>query len=177
MNRGKWGYIDNKGSLVIRPQFQSAFGFSDGLAAIRINDKLGYINKKGEIVIRPQYYEAGRFKNGIAPVGERIGVTRAASCSFIDKKGNVIPKAKYTSVSSFSEGLCRLSIKGEKYGYIDREFNLIIDEQFEEAGNGKWGYIDKTGKLVINNRFYGTSDFSEGLAAVEVKRIRPLGIH
>ena len=33
----------------------------------------------------------------------------------------------------------------------------------------KWGYIDKTGRLIIPFKFDGAADFSEGLAAVEIK--------
>jgi hypothetical protein len=33
----------------------------------------------------------------------------------------------------------------------------------------KWGYIDQTGRLIIPFKFDGADDFSEGLAAVEIK--------
>jgi hypothetical protein len=35
--------------------------------------------------------------------------------------------------------------------------------------DNKWGYIDKTGRLIIPFKFDGADDFSEGLAAVEIK--------
>ena len=37
-----------------------------------------------------------------------------------------------------------------------------------KQGN-KWGYIDKTGRLIIPFKFDAADDFSEGLAAVEIK--------
>jgi hypothetical protein len=35
--------------------------------------------------------------------------------------------------------------------------------------HGKWGYIDKTGRLITPFKFDAADDFSEGLAAVEIK--------
>lgn len=39
--------------MVIKPQFDNGFPFSDGLAVVEIDDKLGYINKKGKYVWGP----------------------------------------------------------------------------------------------------------------------------
>ena len=33
---GKWGYIDESGKMVIKPQFDDARAFFDGLAAVGI---------------------------------------------------------------------------------------------------------------------------------------------
>jgi hypothetical protein len=42
----KWGFIDKTGNIVIQPQFDEIFGgFSEGLALVRIGDKLGYISR------------------------------------------------------------------------------------------------------------------------------------
>ncbi|MHB8067861.1 MAG: WG repeat-containing protein [Desulfobaccales bacterium] len=35
--------------------------------------------------------------------------------------------------------------------------------------DGKWGYIDQTGRLIIPCKFESAADFSEGLAAVDIK--------
>ncbi|MEO0103191.1 MAG: WG repeat-containing protein [candidate division WOR-3 bacterium] len=47
---GKWGYINKQGKIVIRPQFNEAKDFSEGLAAVKIGDKYFYINNEGQIV-------------------------------------------------------------------------------------------------------------------------------
>jgi hypothetical protein len=66
-NKG-WGYIDPKGSLIIRPQFDTAIGFSEGLAGVQIEGLWGFIDKKGRIVIQPQYEFVNSFSEGIAVV-------------------------------------------------------------------------------------------------------------
>ena len=70
-----------------------------------------------------------------------------------------------------------------KYGYMDKEGNVVINPQFDYAEgfseglasvrigdreSGKYGYIDKEGKMVINPQFDLAWRFSEGLAKVEI---------
>jgi len=50
---GKWGYIDNTGRIVIKPQFDEARDFSEGLARVTIDGKFGYIDKTGKYVWEP----------------------------------------------------------------------------------------------------------------------------
>jgi hypothetical protein len=45
----KYGFNDKNGEIVIKPQFDWTFAFSEGLADVRIDEKYGYIDKKGEI--------------------------------------------------------------------------------------------------------------------------------
>lgn len=177
---GKWGYIDAKGNIVIPPKYRGGFDFSEGLAAfISDNGKSGFINKKGEVVIEPEFYVEGDFENGIAPVWLKSNESANIPYSYIDKTGQVIVNTDYLYVTNFREDLMCVSTNGEKYGFCDRDFNLVIEEQFAMAGyfseglanftyeiDGKWGFIDKEGNVQIEPRFNGTWHFSEGLAAV-----------
>jgi WG containing repeat len=45
-----WGYIDHTGQFVIKPQFQQAEPFYDGLAQVVIDNKSAYIDKAGHFV-------------------------------------------------------------------------------------------------------------------------------
>ena len=72
----KWGYINKHGKMIIKPRFDEASPFSDGLARIATNTRgktdwmwsRGHINPHGEIVITPQFLRAGHFSEGLAPV-------------------------------------------------------------------------------------------------------------
>ncbi|MBU3187647.1 WG repeat-containing protein, partial [Clostridium estertheticum] len=69
---GKWGFINKTGEIVIKPQFDFACNFSEGLAAIKVEGKSGFINKNGKIVIKPQfdniYDDVSSFHEGLAMV-------------------------------------------------------------------------------------------------------------
>jgi len=45
-----WGYINRKGDFVIKPQFQQAKPFHQGLASVFLNGYPGYIDKSGRFV-------------------------------------------------------------------------------------------------------------------------------
>lgn len=77
----KWGYINKSGAQVIRPQYNYAWDFSEGLAAVGINGKFGYIDKTGRVVIPLQYDWVTDFSEGLACVRKNN------KCYFIDKSG------------------------------------------------------------------------------------------
>lgn len=62
----KWGYIDKNGKMVIKPEYDKAERFSEGLAAVAINGKWGYIDKLGKFVLEPRFNEAMAFNEGLA---------------------------------------------------------------------------------------------------------------
>lgn len=66
-----------------------------------------------------------------------------------------------------------------QWGYMDRQGQVVIAPQYEEAGdfheglariklNGKYGYVAPDGKVVIPPTFLAAGDFAEGLAPIAV---------
>ncbi len=83
-----WGFVDQKGKMVIEPRFRIRIGtasgiivpeFSNGLCAVSVNPETkdlpvyGYIDKSGNFVIKPQFKFADKFCDGLARV--RMGPT------------------------------------------------------------------------------------------------------
>ena len=66
------------------PQFEDAFSFFEGLAAVKFEGQWGYVNTGGTYAIHPGFDEAGNFENGLAPVRleDRWG--------YIDKQGKYV---------------------------------------------------------------------------------------
>ncbi len=146
----KVGYIDKTGKLVIPAQFGDVYeriadskdlresniynrngrerDFSEGYAAVQIDEKWGYVNREGKVVIQPEYRYAGRFREGLAPVAVRRGRKRAYG--FIDKSGRLAIPLQFDDVGEFRDGLAKVFIL-DSHGEID-----------------KLGYIDKTGRYI-----------------------------
>lgn len=178
----KNGYINRQGEIVIQPQFEVTFPFSEGLAVVCISrEKCGYIDETGKFVINPQFKHAYRFSEGLAAVvtEDKLG--------YIDKTGKYIINPQFAvsggppranSFSTFSEGLALVKV-GEKFGFVDKTGKIVINPQFESAmpffdglaatkTGDKWGFVDKEGKIVINPQFEDVQPFINGLAAVMV---------
>lgn len=159
---GRWGYIDQKKAFAIKPQFESAKRFSEGLAPAALSKKFGYIDATGKYAIEPQYVFAEPFSDGLALVfpdwgvnffGRAEGYTLFVRAGYIDHTGKMIIKTRFVeNAHSFSEGLAA--------------FQAGINYTSSES---KWGYLDKTGNWAIQPQFDIAADFSEGLAAVSIR--------
>ncbi|HEU0137527.1 MAG TPA: WG repeat-containing protein, partial [Flavobacterium sp.] len=139
----KWGYINDKGKIIIKPQFDEAGKFSEGLALVSIGLNKGFINDKAEFIIEPKYRCAFSFSEGVAPVAEDC----RGSWGYIDKKGATVIEPRFDWAGQFSDGLAKVLVSLDK-----------------NSSEGKTGYIDKTGKFAIEPRFSYSERFSDGLA-------------
>ena len=65
----KWGFVDNKGEVIIKPKFDNAKSFSNNLAAVCKDGLWGFIDTSGELVIDYQFLDADYFtEDGMAMV-------------------------------------------------------------------------------------------------------------
>lgn len=171
----KWGWKDEKGKVVIKPQFDEVYAFSEGLGAARIGEKWGFIDQTGMFVIKPQFDEIYifGFEDGI------IAVKAAGKWGYINKWGIYTVEPQFEDVHHYTEGLAAVKVGG-KWGYIDKIGKNVINPQFDEsfdfsegmAGaceSAKCGYINKIVNYVINPQFDDVRQFSFAkLAAVKV---------
>ncbi len=149
--KGKWGYINSDGELVIKPKFTKAGPFKND-RAIAVVGSVGavfdtfvsteetlLIDIDGEVVKKNKFITFGCLGCDLIPVRKELGGIDRKSGTFIDAP----------------------------LGYMDRNLNLVIDFKFSSAGdfasNGiahvtsfnedKSFYIDKKGKAVRNIEF------------------------
>lgn len=111
--------------------------FSEGLAAIRINDAWGYVDRQGKLVIPPGFDDAKAFS------GDFAAVARDEKWGYIDRSGKLVVPLQYSHANDFHEGLAAV----EK--------------------DGKEGYIDSQNRFVVAPEFALASDFVDGIAVVE----------
>jgi len=173
-------YIDEEGKITINPQFSEATIFRNGLALVKTSSnepKWGFISEDGNYAISANYKSATVFSDGLAWV-----VSENSAPTAINSEGEIkITLEDAETVKIFKEGLAAFSINdssGTKWGFVDKEGNVVINPQFSNVGNfsndkcsvensdGKWGYIDKEGKVLINYQFDKAKDFYNGKAIV-----------
>src|SRR5919206_2169414 len=83
-----WGYIDRTGKLIIKPQFDVAWDFTEGLAYVKAGARRGIIDHKGKWVFELSDLDfAGPFAEGLAPVQT---VARPLRYGFVDRAGHVV---------------------------------------------------------------------------------------
>ena len=56
---GKWGFINEEGVVVIKPQYEGAKSFSGGVAGVCENGKWGFINENNQLIVDCQFYDVG----------------------------------------------------------------------------------------------------------------------
>lgn len=181
---GHYGFIDKTGAFVIPATFFIAQDFSEGLAAVRVEEtptsKFGYIDRTGKFAIPPRFNQAEPFSEGLASVEVSARVVdnhfENIAFGFIDKTGQLAIPAAYQFAGSFSEGLARIAIQlGKSMGFIDRTGSMVIPPRYEMADDFSDGlavvcldgciYIDHEGRQAIKG-VRATWPFVDGLAVV-----------
>ncbi|HZI85818.1 MAG TPA: WG repeat-containing protein, partial [Pyrinomonadaceae bacterium] len=131
--KSKHGYIDSSGKIVIRPQFDDAWRFSEGLAPVLVSDKWGFIDKTGTIVIAPQFFSVMPFQEGLAvvgaffksgPINDSVG-----NYGYIDHTGRFAIAPQFGVASDFSNGLARIQTEDYKNGYIGKSGKVVFWEK------------------------------------------------
>ena len=168
---GKWGFVDQDGTVKIPIEYDRAYRFSHGLAIVEKGGKYGFVDKTGTVKVPIEYDRAYRFFYGLAKV------MKGGKWGFVDKAGAVIVPIEYDDVYDFSEGLAKVR-KGGKWGYVDndgaervpREYDYIdeFSEGLARVKKGrKWGFVDKNGAVIVPIEYDDVSRFTEGLAMVK----------
>ena len=156
-------FIDKSGKIVIdASKYDQVDSFKEGLAAVKINNKVGYIDKTGKLVI-PCIYEVDDMNRDFSEGLVSIHDEKTGNWGCMDKTGKIVIPCIYDGgVGPFRDGLA-LTLKDNTYSYIDKTGktvisleNIISASDFENGlayirpEEGGSYYIDKTGKKVSN---------------------------
>ncbi len=172
---GKFGFVDASGKFKIEPTFEFALPFSEGLAAVQVDNRWGYIDGAGNQVIQPKFGSASNFRDGVALAEFDSGGVLINISGEIIASGYDLPPYPY----SISDGRVPAT-KGEKAGYLDTQGKVVIPFTYDEVRpfahglapvekDGKWGYIDRDGHVLVSLKFDEAGPFGSGLAAVKLE--------
>jgi hypothetical protein len=169
------GYINTSGKWVIQPEFDQAFGFSEGQAVVRKGSKWFYISTSGKLTaISGNYQEIFDLKEGHSVVS--IARRDTLLFGFINKNGQEILAPVYEFLDRFERGTAVFQEKG-RTGMIDTTGNVLVPALYDELYrfdqrhylfqlNGLKGLMSLQGKIVIPAKYSSIGYFREGLCAV-----------
>ena len=101
----------------VRPQFEFAGHFHDGLAPVMKGGLWGFIDVAGNWVIEPKF-------NAVkAGSDRRFGVQMQNKWGYIDSAGKLTIRFRFKEASRFSEGMATVSENGREFFVIDTEGN------------------------------------------------------
>ncbi len=142
--KGRYGFIDTSGKMIIEPKFIMVGHFNEGFCKVYVKSEWGYkwgvIDSSGEFVVPPRYEEVGDFSNGLVGVCEE----EFDLVQYLNQKGEIVIEYGGYDLLNFSE-------------------NCIPMEDEEKE---LYGYLGVDGKWEIQPAFAGTYVFSEGMAGV-----------
>lgn len=194
-----FGFMNQKGEMVIPFGFEGALDFSEGLAPVKLGGKWGYINAKGEVVIGFQFLTAKPF--GSDPVVAAVEIENeefpGKGFGYIDKKGNWFIPPKFYNGSTFQNGVANVATEKFRYKQVSWRYDkyfLTKDLKkiyhnglysyysgpggFSEGllpacKDGKWGFKNTDDRWIIEPKYTIVNDFKEGLAAVQITTPNP----
>jgi hypothetical protein len=184
-DKRKYGFMDNRGTVVISPVYDFADFFSEGLALIEIDELYGFVDRDGKIIIEPMFKFADSFSEGLAFVNYQD------ECCWIDLSGEVVihtglPFLENSYGYPYKNGVTVLMVDdGEvrtNFYAINSSGEILFEEEDEidytsitegiypytDLETGLRGYKDIFGNILIEPRFEGAGPFSEGMAYVRV---------
>ncbi|MCM3172232.1 WG repeat-containing protein [Paenibacillus sp. MER 99-2] len=123
---GKYGYIDERGNIIIQPQFSTALPFHNGLAIVNTSadykSTYGVINRQGQFVIQPTYNDIRELGEQRFALGQAIDPEQPYIGSFYaiaDESGKLLSSFTYRDVGQFKQGLLSAS-DGKRTYLLDR---------------------------------------------------------
>lgn len=185
VQNGKIGYINEKGNIVIKPDYLNGNDFADGLAAVRQNGHYGFIDETGKFIIQPEYDFATNFVKGL------VVVYKNGKPLFLNQKGEVALPTVYKTLFFIDDRKGIITTQTDKQGVIDMATKqLLIDTVFSSIGDFKQGVaivgeyippakkekekrvavIDTTGKFMVHfGKYEAINPFVDGFATVEME--------
>ena len=123
LNDGKYTFVDFDKYNIWTERFELIDYFSEGLAAVRLEDGWTFIDKAHNIWPE-RFKHAFSFSEGLAAVRLEDGWT------FIDKAHNIWPE-RFKHTFYFSKGLAPVELEDGSKRFVDKEHRVYLEEEAE----------------------------------------------
>jgi hypothetical protein len=186
---GLYGYSDATGEFVIKPQFDQAMPFTNGIARVKIRYHWRLINTKGKFINKSLYEEISDFRNGVAVVSKKESLaSNKIVYGLINIKGTEIIEPRYDYLTPASDlSICMVGIKEQlpgkeetriRFGVINASGKVVVPVAYQAIReynfklfavkhiNGTWQVYSTEGLPVFAGNYTDIKEFDERLAII-----------
>ena len=154
--QGKWGFLNEKEEPICDFRYDEVRNFSEGIAAVRVDEKWGYINENGTEICEIRYDAVGDFQSKLGVV-EKEG----KKC-YLNMNGEEVAVTNFMNEEMIFEGCKSCAIGNHTitnlpggYLYEDDFINVTIDPEIPIRGFiviGIKKHVSTTTKLTRKER-------------------------
>ncbi len=143
--KGKVGYTDAQGTIVIKQTYDAGTAFQNGFAKVKKGKKFGFINTAGNVVLPIKYDDLQEWGNGLylATAGKVKSLVKSDGTTVLDKKLSHISK-----LNTYGRAWIAMGGKAAKSG------------QSTFIAKCKYGIINADGKELVTPTYKGIFEFS-----------------
>ena len=178
LQSGSFLKIDMNGLIAERfdraESIQEVFEESEGLRAIKKDNRYGFVDNRGRLRIANRYENVKSFNESLAPVMIR------GKWGFINHADQIAIQPVYEQVGQFKNGFSIVKQK-DQYGVIDKSGKLLLpvryeaievltDKRIKVKHNGMWGLSENTGKILLHPKFETLTPLSNGYAIISQQK-------
>lgn len=145
--KGKYGYTDSTGVFIVKPAYDMATPYIDGISRVRKGSKWGLVDAQGKPMTSVKYAYIGDYNNyGLALVNvggtseyaeTMMGAVTGGKYGYINRKGEEVLPPKYTDIGFFDSTNTAWVQAGNKYGLIDTTGRLVAPAKY--VAHGEFG--------------------------------------
>jgi hypothetical protein len=143
---------------------------SEGLRAIRKDDRYGFVDSRGRLRIANRYEDARDFSENLAAIKIR------GKWGFINHEDAIAIQPVYDAVSQFKSGVAMVKQKNQS-GLVNNKGKLVLPVRYDSIvvlkanrflilQNNLWGLVDGSGTMIINPKFDKLEDLDNGYIIV-----------
>jgi hypothetical protein len=181
---GRWGFIDKEGNEIIAPIYDYVYDFENGIAKVRLGERIFWIDREGKEVAAPTQFKRANTLSIFCDPG---------FYGFIDQTGKWSIEPQFIRAGIFSEGLaavvpmrasdnvCEVATNSNTdYESLDDAYRIRLlrlgvrrsrryepaEATFEAPTRRLYGYIDASGKMSIAPKYDLALPFQQGRAYV-----------
>lgn len=149
LKNAKWGYINNKGEVIVEPQFDNASVVQLNRAVVQKNGKVGAIDMNNELLIPFEYDKITIRQDSLIQLFKK---NTSNETYLLNNNGRQLLQDKYLKTRSLKENK-RIAIQNKKYGVLDSLGYEIIPCEYDSIGDfdGTYALAIKDGQSFLIN--------------------------